>query len=68
MALNSFIVELNLDVEWNNELVHLICEQVVAAEKGAFAQGIEIGVKFKEWEWALKQDVASSADRGGGLS
>jgi uncharacterized coiled-coil protein SlyX len=44
-ALNSFVVKLNLDTKQNNELVRLMCAQIKAAEKGAFAQGVEDGKK-----------------------
>ena len=47
-ALNDFVDGLNLSTKKNNELVRLICAQVIAAEKGGFACGFGVGFKAGE--------------------
>lgn len=47
-ALNDFVDGLNLSTKKNNELVRLVCAQVIAAEKGGFACGFGVGFKAGE--------------------
>lgn len=63
-ALSDFISGLDLSVEQNNNLVHMMCDQVEAAEKGALAQGFKLGMAFKEMQLS-DESKAVHLDRGG---
>lgn len=56
-ALNAFVDGLNLSTKKNNELVRLMCAQVIAAEKGGFACGIKVGVAIKEADLTMPRGV-----------
>ena len=47
-ALSVFIESLHLAAEQNSELVRLTLKQVEAAERNAFLQGAEIGIRLQK--------------------
>ena len=64
-ALSDYVNALDLDAGKNNELVRLMLDQVVEAEKGAFAHGFKLGMSFERME---QRDAATAPVLGGGCS
>lgn len=54
--LNAFIKSLPLGQKENDKLVHLMIEQVEAAEESAFNQGVRMGAEFTAYEAGKRQE------------